>query len=106
MADQFEASPDTIRAASQQFSAVGITARTINQNLLAILQGLGPLAGRDAYGAEVDAVMNPAVDGTSQVLLGVGDGMDQTTTNLLTTADLYDKANGLNTDLSNKLASP
>ena len=104
MADQLNVSPDAIRAASERFAGVADTARRIMQDLQNTLAELGPLASKDEYGIAFDKNFSPSVDASGQLLLGVRDGMNVTTTNLQSTADLYDKANGINDDLGRKLA--
>jgi hypothetical protein len=106
MANELNVSPATILASSTSFADVGDTARTINENLDDQLNGLGPLAGHDDYGAAFEQVFLPAINASRQVLLGVRDGMNLTVQNLQNTAHLYNNANEVNTDLSNGLASP
>ncbi len=99
--NELNVSPDTILAASTDFGDVGDTARIIDGNLQ---DGLGVLdVGDDEYGAAFNRTFLPAINATSQVLLGVRDGMNSTVQNLRNTANLYTRSNEVNTDLTSNL---
>jgi hypothetical protein len=103
MGDQFSVSPDNIRSSAEQFENVANTAGNIVTNLLDTVQGNPTPAGNDEYGTAFLKNLQPALDAANQVLTGVQTGFTSTNTNLQYTADMYDKANGVNTELAGKV---
>jgi hypothetical protein len=106
MADNLDVSTDQIRALADRYSLASSTAKGIDDFVVNGLLELGPLAGDDVYGGKVSAMVNPVVQGTSQLLEGVKGNFDGTGTNLVTVADSFDKANNTNIDLTKGLVNP
>jgi len=96
-------SPDQIRTTSTEFSDVGDTADTIPADVEGKLGPLRDIAGRDKYGEAFADNIGTALDGAIKLLHGVRDGMHKTSGDLTFTADMYDKANNVATDLAANL---
>jgi len=99
-------SPEQIRTASTEVAVQGDTAHTIPADVRGDLGPVRDIAGRDKYGEPFGERIDRALDGAERLLTGVGDGFHKTGRDLQFTADMFDKANNVATDLARNLGPP
>jgi hypothetical protein len=106
MADQIDFTAGDLVTTAQQYGAARDEAQNVRDWVKNQLLAIGPPAGNDVYGNKVSAVLNPIAQGTDNLLGGVVDGFDLTSTNLMTTVDGFNNATDHNVDLANGLVNP
>jgi uncharacterized protein YukE len=85
---------------AEGFSRISQVANQIRSYMENGLGNLGAFWGSDSVGNQFIAEWNPSIQGLQDTLSGVGDGMQATSNGINTSADLYDRANDVNTDLA------
>jgi hypothetical protein len=106
MDNRLAVNPDQITATSGEFTDLADAAHRIPADVAGKLPPVLDIFGRDKYGEAVANNVGPALDGARQLLTGVGDFWSKTDGDLKVAADLYRKADGINTQLGLGLNRP
>ena len=92
--------PAQVGADSQRFADLGQVAQGIYSDLQYWLDQLGDFAGDDEVGQQFKAQWKPGIGAAQNLLSGFQQLVSNMGDALKTTADLYTKANDVNTDLA------
>jgi hypothetical protein len=85
---------------AEGFSRISEVAGQIGSYLQNALGGLGDFWGNDHVGNEFVATWNPSIQSLQDTISGIGDGMRATSDGITTSANLYQRANDINTHLA------
>lgn len=105
MDNQFAVNLPELTASADPYGDVGDDAYRIPANVNDKIGDPNTIAGDDQYGALFANRIAPAIEGASQLLFGVGDGLHNTSKLIVTTAALYNKADQVNAEQAGNLTN-
>jgi uncharacterized protein YukE len=85
---------------AQGFSEISTVANQIGSYMQNALNGLGNFWGSDHVGNTFAATWDPSIQGLQDTFSAIGNGMRATSDGINTSADLYQRANDVNTHLA------
>jgi hypothetical protein len=103
--NRFAVNLDDLKASSEGYGDVADSAYRIPLTVSNKVGDPNLIAGADQYGQLYASRIAPAIEGATQLLNGVGDGIHNTSKMILTTHDFYAKADDINAEQAGNLAN-
>jgi hypothetical protein len=103
--NRFAVNLDDMTASSEEYGDVADAAYRIPLTVSNKIGDPNLIAGADQYGQLFASRIAPAIEGATQLLNGVGDGIHNTSKMIVTTRDFYAKANDINAEQASNLTN-